>query len=90
IGAFPIIAVERDERRLKIAKLVGATELVLPGTGNLVENVQALTTGGAHACVETTGSIQVLDQAIASLGRLGRCAVVGAPRPGSRSTFDII
>jgi aryl-alcohol dehydrogenase len=85
-----IVVVDRVPERLAIARELGATDVVDTGERTITDGVLAATGGrGADHVVETTGVVPVLDEVIDALAVGGCCAVVGAPRTGSRSSFDV-
>ncbi|MFT4229461.1 MAG: NAD(P)-dependent alcohol dehydrogenase [Microbacterium sp.] len=80
-----IVVVDRVPERLRLAQDLGATDVL-----DDAEALRELTgDAGVQAAVETTGNVGVLEAMIASLGVGGTCAVVGAPRAGSRASFDV-
>lgn len=72
--AATIIAVDLHAHRLDLALELGATHVVNGGADDVVAQIQALTGGGAHYAIDTTGVPAVMVNALASL-RLG--GVVG-------------
>lgn len=88
-GATTIVAVDIQPNRLELAKACGATHVVNAGDGDPVEAVQAITGGGADFTLETSGRPEVLRQAIDALGIMGTCGIVGAPKLGTDSSFDV-
>jgi aryl-alcohol dehydrogenase len=85
-----IVVVDRVPSRLQVALELGATDVVDTREHSVTDGVLAATGGrGADHAVETTGVVAVLDELIDSLAVGGCCAVVGAPRTGSRGSFDV-
>jgi (R,R)-butanediol dehydrogenase / meso-butanediol dehydrogenase / diacetyl reductase len=84
-GAAPLIAVDVDERRLEVARSLGADHVVDARTGRAAEEIRALTGGdGADVVVEASGAEPSPAAAIAAARRGGQVVVVGlqaAPRP---------
>ena len=69
---------------------LGATDVVDTRERTITDGVLAATGArGADHVVETTGVVPVLDELIGALAVGGCCAVVGAPRTGSRGSFDV-
>ncbi|MBB5157199.1 NAD(P)-dependent alcohol dehydrogenase [Saccharopolyspora phatthalungensis] len=88
--ATEVIAVDRVGSRLDLARRIGATEVVDTSRTGLTEALLELTgQRGLDLAVETTGNVTVLEQLIDSLAIGGECAVIGAPRAGSRASFDV-
>lgn len=79
-GATMIIAIDKDERRLALARDLGATHTVLGGA-EVVAEVQEMTKGGADYAVEATNGANLVAAACASLGMLGTCAMAGGASP---------
>jgi aryl-alcohol dehydrogenase len=53
--------------------------------------VRGLTGGrGADHTLETTGVVSVLRQAVDSLGPLGTCGIIGAPRPDADVALNVL
>lgn len=72
--ATTIIAVDLHAHRLDLARELGATHVVDGAVDDVVAQIQALTGGGAHYAIDTTGVPAVMVNALAAL-RLG--GVVG-------------
>jgi S-(hydroxymethyl)glutathione dehydrogenase/alcohol dehydrogenase len=80
-GAARIIAIDPVELKRKSAEQLGATDLVDPGQGDPVAQVQALTGGrGADYAFEVIGLPETVAQAYATARRGGTVVVVGMPR----------
>lgn len=77
-GCNKIIAVDRREYRLELAKELGATNTVLPGDGDTVEQVIAATGDrGVNVAFEAAGSPESLSQCLNLLNKNGRLIIVG-------------
>lgn len=81
IGAYPIIAVDRLEAKLTLARAAGATHTVNAEHADAVEAIRELTRGGAGYAFESVGSEQVLIQAYQATGRGGTTISIGLPHP---------
>ncbi|MEN8161552.1 MAG: zinc-binding dehydrogenase [Myxococcota bacterium] len=79
VGAGPIIAVDPNAERLRLAGTLGATDLVSPDAGDAVAAVHALTEGGVDLAVEAVGNGAAARQAFDALAPGGRAVVVGLP-----------
>lgn len=81
-GAYPIIAVDVLDNKLKAARAFGATHTVKASAKDAVKQVQALTGGrGADYCFITVGSVSAIQQGYDMAGPRGMVVVVGlAPR----------
>lgn len=82
IGAYPIVAVDRLDDKLKLALEVGATHTVNAAQDDPVAAIRELTQGGADYAFESVGSESVLIQAYESTRRGGTTITVGLPAPG--------
>ncbi len=78
-GATTIIAVDRLESRLTLAKELGATH-ALAADGELAGEIHRITGGGAQYTVDTTGVPDVILTAVNSLRLTGICGLLGAPQ----------
>jgi Zn-dependent alcohol dehydrogenase len=79
-GAYPIIAVDMVESKMKMAKDFGATHTVNAKNGDPIEAVKGLTGGlGADFVFVTVGSVAAIKQGIAMSGPRGMTVIVGLP-----------
>jgi alcohol dehydrogenase len=81
-GAYPIIAVDRVEDKLHLARELGATHTINAVQDNAVAAIRELGSGGADYVFESVGSEKVLIQAYESTRRGGTTVTVGLPAPG--------
>jgi Zn-dependent alcohol dehydrogenase len=80
-GAERIIAVDRFDSKLDMAKQFGATDLVNAGNGDPVAQVQELTAGrGVDVSFEVIGLKDTVQQAFAMARRGGQAIIVGVPK----------
>lgn len=87
-GAARIFAVDPVELKRKAAEQLGATDLVDPGAGDPVAQVQAATSGiGADYAFEVLGLPETIVQAYSMARRGGTAVVVGMPRWDSEVTL---
>jgi alcohol dehydrogenase len=82
VGAYPIVAVDRLDDKLKLAREVGATHIVNAAQDDPVNAIRELTSGGADYAFESVGNEMVLIQAYESTRRGGMTVTVGLPAPG--------
>ncbi|MGD9562428.1 MAG: zinc-dependent alcohol dehydrogenase family protein [Pyrinomonadaceae bacterium] len=80
-GASSIIAIDRFDDKLELARSVGATHTVNASNVDPVEAVRDITSGGAAYVFEGVGSEQVLIQAYQATGRGGTTVTAGLPHP---------
>ena len=64
MGAALIIAIDGDERRLGMAKRLGADIVLSPNETNVVEEVKRLTGGGVDVAVEALGLQETFENAL--------------------------
>jgi aryl-alcohol dehydrogenase len=76
VGCNPIIGVARRPERLALAKELGATHVLNNNEVDVAEEVKKITGGGAHGCIETSGSHELLVTALKCLRRLGKVCTV--------------
>lgn len=86
-GVGTIIAVDIVEKRLTLAKELGATHAINGTDEDQVERIRDLTHGGATHAFDTTGVAPVLTRLVDSLAWGGRLGIVGAA-PGM--TLDLL
>jgi S-(hydroxymethyl)glutathione dehydrogenase/alcohol dehydrogenase len=80
VSAYPIVAVDLHENRLRLARQVGASHTVDAAGATAEEELRGLLGGeGADACIETSGDPRAIEQAIALTGGRGRVVLVGVP-----------
>ncbi|NUT76849.1 zinc-binding dehydrogenase [Pseudomonas sp. C1C7] len=89
-GASKIIAVDLSPEKLALAKEVGATAVVNGGDPDAVEQVLALTGGGADYVFEMAGSIRALENAMKMTRRGGMTVTAGLPPPGSALPVNVV
>ncbi len=81
-GAYPLVAVDINADKLKLAAELGAHLCVNAQEDGAVETIRAFTGGGVHVAVESVGSERVFAQAYAATRRGGTTVGVGLPPPG--------
>jgi len=85
-----IVAVDRHDSRLALAKELGATDVVNASTDDAVAAVTEICRGPADFALECTGVISVVRQAVDSVGMLGTCILIGGAPAGAEFTLDHI
>ena len=88
-GAREIIAVDRVPAKLELARELGATHTLGAGE-DTVEELRALTGGGAERVIETVGHERVLADAYAATRRGGTTVTVGLPHPERRLEIQAV
>ncbi len=90
VGCTTIIAVDLNEKRLELAKELGATHAVNGGSGDPVEAIRSITGGeGAQYSLECTGLPKVVRQAVDALRLTGICGTIGVAPLGTEFTLDM-
>ncbi len=87
-GATTIVAVDRYPARLELARELGATDVIDVARNDPVSTVHEICGGPADFALECTGNMQVLRQAVDSIGMLGVCGLIGGAPAGSELTVD--
>jgi L-iditol 2-dehydrogenase len=81
-GAQRVIAVDLEDKRLALARELGATDTVNSGTGDAIAEIFRLTGGrGADLSFEVVGFSPTLNLALAALRRGGSAVLVGNLAP---------
>ena len=80
-GAYPIVAVDINEQKLKLAAELGAHLSVDGRDTDAIDRIRAFTHGGVQVAVESVGSERVFSQAYAVTRRGGTTVGVGLPPP---------
>ncbi len=76
-GAGRVIAVDTNPAKLQLATKLGATDIVDPRNGDVVQQVRDLTNGGVHHSFEVLGRKETAEQAFAMLAPGGTATIVG-------------
>ncbi len=89
-GAGQIIAVDVSEEKLELARIFGATDVVLSNGVESIRAIRALTgRRGADVGIDATGIISVIAEMIAMTRRGGECVFVGMPGFGEILPLDV-
>ncbi|MCW5770148.1 MAG: zinc-binding dehydrogenase [Rhodospirillaceae bacterium] len=81
VGAHPVVAIDRLDNKLEMAKRYGATHLInAERVPDLAEAIAAAAGGGADKVIECTGVKSLIETAYAATAPKGRCILVGVPR----------
>jgi S-(hydroxymethyl)mycothiol dehydrogenase len=91
-NAAKIIAIDLDDRKLEIAKTLGATHTINPSSdGDVVEAIQALTDGnGADVVIDAVGRPETWKQAFYGRDLAGTVVLVGVPTPEMQLELPLI
>ncbi|GAB1318174.1 Geraniol dehydrogenase [Madurella fahalii] len=91
LGLKQIIGVDLVNRKLTLAKSLGATHVINPSKlqMSVAEEIKTVTGGrGVDFAIDTTGIPKVIEQMLDSLAFGGTAASVGAPPKGATVTLD--
>jgi alcohol dehydrogenase len=89
-GAVPVIAVDLSDEKLALARELGATATVNATSPDAVEQVRALTQGGADFAFEMAGSLRALENAWKMTRRGGTTITAGLPPPDAALPVNIV
>jgi len=87
-GARRIIAIDPDPQKRKLARELGATDVVDAGAEAAAEIVE-LTDGGVDCALESAGVLEAFETAYASAKRGGRVVTVGLVSPKTPFALDV-
>lgn len=90
-GAATIVAVGRNNEKLKLAKEVGATHTVNSReVKDVVAAIKEVTGGrGTDYSIDTTAQIPIMRQSLECLAPMGKAVVLGAAPPGTDVPVDV-
>lgn len=83
-GAREVIAVDLNDKKLEVARSLGATATINARDPDIVEKVKALTKGGVDYALEMAGSVQAMETAYRMTRRGGTTVTAGLPNPASK------
>jgi S-(hydroxymethyl)mycothiol dehydrogenase len=90
-GAVRIIAVDIDDRKLAMARDLGATHTVNSGSTDAVEAIRGLTGGnGADVVIDAVGRPETYQQAFHARDLAGTVVLVGVPTPDMRLEMPLL
>lgn len=88
-NAYPIIAVDIVEKKLKFAKKFGATHTFNSLKNNIKQSVSKLLgSSGADVTVDTTGIKEIRELSYELTNNTGRTILVGVPKHGEKISID--
>lgn len=89
-GAYPIIAVDTLDSKLKLARKLGAHHTINATAADVATQIQDLTAGGVDFAFEAVGSAAVLAIAYASVRRGGTAVSAGLPHPSQQLSISAL
>jgi aryl-alcohol dehydrogenase len=89
-GCDPIVAVDIHDRRLALARDLGATHTVNhAATADVVGAIRKISGGGVRFALETSALPAVFREAVECLMPAGTCVLLGTARRGTEVTFEM-
>lgn len=90
VGCATIVAVDINDKRLEVARELGATHIVNGSKEDAVAAVQKISGGeGVQYSLECTGLPKVARQAVDCLRLTGTCGIIGVAPLGTEVAFDM-
>lgn len=89
VGCTEVIAVDVMERRLAIARDMGATHTINGSSENAVDRIVEITGDGAQYALDCTGVPAVVRQSVECLRLTGMAGLLGVPNPGAELTLEL-
>ena len=89
-GASPVVAVDLSEDKLALARTLGPVHTVNAADPDAVDQVRALTRGGAEVAIEMAGSARALEAAWKMTRRGGTTVTAGLPPPHATLPVNIV
>lgn len=89
-GASPVVAVDLSKDKLALARSLGAVQTVNAADADAVEQVRAMTNGGADYVFEMAGSVRALDSAWRMTRRGGTTVTAGLPPPDAALAVNVV
>lgn len=84
-----VICVDIDDRKLELAKSLGASYVINSKEGHVVEQVLDLTKGGVNVSVDALGHEEIFTNSISSLKKKGRHLQIGITPDNVKFGVDI-
>jgi aryl-alcohol dehydrogenase len=89
-GCDPIIAVDVHDKRLALAKELGATHTINHGgRTDVVSEIRSITGDGVRFSLETSALAPVLREAVEALMPAGTCILLGSARAGTEVSLEM-
>lgn len=82
-GATTIIAVDTAAVKRSLAQGLGATHVIDPAAGTMLDQVLAIVDGGVDLAFEVVGNPELVARTLELVRIGGKCVMVGAPPPKS-------
>ncbi|ANU11844.1 alcohol dehydrogenase [Planococcus antarcticus DSM 14505] len=89
-GASRVVAVDINEKKLKQAKELGASDVFNSKDPDVIEQIREATGGGLDYTFETAGAVPAMDVAYAITKRGGTTVTTGLPHPEHQFSFPYV
>ena len=89
-GASPVVAVDLSEDKLALARSLGPVQTVNAADPDAVDQVRALTRGGADFVFEMAGAVRALEAAWKMTRRGGTTLTAGLPPPDAALPVNVV
>ncbi len=89
-GASPVIAVDLNADKLALARSLGPVQTVDAAAPDAVDQVRALTNGGADFAFEMAGAVRALEAAWKMIRRGGTTITAGLPPPDAALPVNVV
>lgn len=89
-GASPVVAVDLNKDKLALARSLGPVHTVNAADPDAVDQVRALTNGGADFVFEMAGSVRALEAAWKMTRRGGTTITAGLPPPDAALAVNVV
>ena len=89
-GAAPVVAVDLSEDKLALARTLGPVRTINAADADAIEQVRALTGGGADFAFEMAGSVRALEAAWKMTRRGGTTVTAGLPPPDAALAVNVV
>lgn len=89
-GASPVVAVDLNEDKLALARSLGPVQTVNAADPDAVDQVRALTNGGADFAFEMAGSVRALEAAWKMTRRGGTTITAGLPPSDAALAVNVV
>ena len=82
VSAYPIIAVDLYDNRLKLAKKLGATHIINSSENEFSTMIKDISGNDLDVFVDNTGNTKIIEKGYELINERGRLVLVGVPRIG--------
>jgi len=86
-GAGQIIGIDLDDKKLDLARELGATHTINAASATCVEEVLDISNGGVHHAIDLSGAMQAMETGWNILGRGGKLVTAGLTPQGTKFSF---